>query len=101
MYWIIFWRIKHPVGRELVACGCLVPEKETYKHRSSTTLMTDRMPRWLSFGVGAPASEPSPRKTELSSDFTLVLVSKMRSRARGGLLRGAKGRQTVEQLLEW
>ena len=45
---------------------------KTYKHRSSTTLMTDRMPLWFSFGVGAPAREPSPKNVAESSVFDLV-----------------------------
>ena len=47
----------------------------TYKLRSSTTLITDRIPRWFSFGVGAAAREPSPRNTVLSSFLTLCWVS--------------------------
>jgi hypothetical protein len=44
----------------------------TYRDLSSTTLITDRMPRWLSFGAGAPASEPSPRKRVPSSVLDLL-----------------------------
>lgn len=35
------------------------------------------MPRWLSFGVGAPASDPSPRKRVPSSVLDLLRVSWM------------------------
>lgn len=47
----------------------------TYKHLSSTTLMTDRRPFEASFGVGAAASEPSPKKTVPSSHFVLLFIS--------------------------
>lgn len=45
--------------------------QDTYKHRSSTTLTMLRMPRWFNLGVGAAASEPSPRNNVPSSFFTL------------------------------
>ena len=47
----------------------------TYKHLSSTTLMTGRIPFPPSFGVGTPASEPSPRNVTPSSHFVLSIVS--------------------------
>lgn len=37
------------------------------------TLMTGLMPRWFSLGVGAAASDPSPRKRVVSSFLTLVV----------------------------
>jgi len=39
----------------------------TYKHLSSTTLITERRPFCESLTVGAAASEPSPRKVVVSS----------------------------------
>lgn len=49
----------------------------TYKHLSSTTLMIDRRPFLDSFGVGAAAREPSPRKIVESSHFVSCAASRM------------------------
>jgi hypothetical protein len=35
------------------------------------------MPFWLSFGVGAPAKEPSPRKSGPSSHFEICAASRI------------------------
>lgn len=47
----------------------------THRHLSSITLIIDRIPFWLSFGVGAPAKEPSPRKRGPSSHFEICAAS--------------------------
>lgn len=55
-----------------------MPAIETpYKHFSSMTLMTDRIPFECSFGVGAAASDPSPRKSVWSSHFANCAASLM------------------------
>lgn len=46
-----------------------------YKHLSSTTFMTDLMPFCDSFGVGAAAKDPSPRKRGPSSHFVICAAS--------------------------
>jgi hypothetical protein len=48
-----------------------------YKHLSSTTLMIERKPFWESFGVGAAASEPSPKKRVPSSIFASEAASRI------------------------
>jgi len=49
----------------------------THKHLSSTTLMMGRSPFLLSFGVGAAASEPSPKNIVESSDFVNWAASRI------------------------
>lgn len=46
-----------------------------YRHRSSTTLIMFRRPRWCNFGMGAAASDPSPKNSVPSSLLTLPGVS--------------------------
>jgi hypothetical protein len=48
-----------------------------YRHFSSSTLITGRMPFELSFGVGIPAREPSPRNSAWSSHFDNCAASRM------------------------
>lgn len=48
-----------------------------YKHRSSTILITGRMPFWCNFGVGAAAREPSPRKSVWSSHLANCAASRI------------------------
>lgn len=57
----------------IISWRCVKGAMETYRQRSSTTLMTFRIPRWCSLGAGAPASEPSPRKTVPSSVLCLEI----------------------------
>lgn len=49
----------------------------TYRHLSSTTLMMDLRPFFDSFGVGAAAREPSPRKMVESSHFVSCAASRI------------------------
>jgi hypothetical protein len=48
-----------------------------YRHFSSSTLITGRMPLELSFGVGIPAREPSPKNNAWSSHFDNCAASRM------------------------
>jgi hypothetical protein len=49
----------------------------TYRHFSSRTLITGRIPLELSLGVGAAASEPSPRNNAWSSHLDSCAASRM------------------------
>jgi len=49
----------------------------TYKHLSSTTLITDRNPFCDNFGVGALASDPSPKNRGPSSHFVICAASRI------------------------
>jgi len=49
----------------------------TYRHLSSMTLTTGLMPFWVSFGVGTPAREPSPRNSGPSSHFASCAASRI------------------------
>jgi hypothetical protein len=62
---------------------------KTHRHRSSITLTMERIPFWLSFGVGAPASDPSPRKSGPSSDLEICAASRI-----------VKGRTRTATLIE-
>jgi len=44
-----------------VTASDLATWTRSYKHLSSITFNTGRMPLAVGFGVGAPASDPSPR----------------------------------------
>lgn len=50
---------------------------DAYKHLSSTTLMTERMPLEPALGVGAAAREPSPRKSGASEGFVNWAASRI------------------------
>lgn len=49
----------------------------TYKHFSSTTLMTGLSPFCANFGVDAAAKEPSPRNNGPSSHFASCAASRI------------------------
>jgi len=48
----------------------------SYKHLSSITLITERKPFAVNFGVGTAASEPSPRNKGPSSHFVNCAASR-------------------------
>jgi hypothetical protein len=59
----------------LMLCGRL---NATYKHFSSTTLITLRRPFWPSLGAcGTPARDPSPKNNGPSSDFVSCAASRI------------------------
>ena len=72
MDWIVLWWVKDSI---LSVSGANIGILRTYRHLSSTTLITGRMPLPPSFGVGTPARDPSPRKSVPSSHFVLHIVS--------------------------
>lgn len=75
MYWLVFWGIKDPgycqQGSHNEGMGL------TYKHLSSTTLIIGLIPFWPTFGVGAAARDPSPRKSGPSSHFVSCAASRI------------------------
>lgn len=73
---IVFRGIEYP-GSSLVTIDSKVIHQNSYRHFSSTTLMTDRMPFCEGFGVGAAASDPSPRKSGPSSHLESCAASRM------------------------
>jgi hypothetical protein len=63
---IVLWRVEDSAGALASILECDNREMP-YKHFSSITFITGRMPFELSFGVGAAASDPSPRNKVWSS----------------------------------
>ena len=78
----------------LSACDLPETTRTTYRHLSSITLITGRIPLELGFGVDIPAKDPSPRKSVLSSHFVLYFHQYT-------ALSGDFSFLTVVQLLEW
>jgi len=75
VYWFVFWRVKYPGYHQQWDHN--KGTSSTYRHLSSTTLIIGLMPFWPSFGVGAAARDPSPRKRGPSSHFVSCAASRI------------------------
>jgi hypothetical protein len=72
---VVFWRVEYP--DIILALSTSDDSSCPYKHFSSITLITGRMPFELILGVGRPASEPSPRNSVWSSLLVTCAASRM------------------------
>lgn len=76
LYGVVFGWVEHS-GVKLASVRRRPVVSSAYKHFSSITLMTGRIPLEWSLGVGAAANEPSPRKSVWSSHFANCAASRM------------------------
>lgn len=75
VYGVVFRGIEYPFQDLVSTCLNKQFNAFTYRHLSSMTFTIDRRPFWFSFGVGAPAREPSPRNSGPSSHFVICAAS--------------------------
>lgn len=75
VYRVVFRRIEYPFQDLISPRLNMQFNPDTYRHLSSMTFTIDRRPFWFSFGVGAPAREPSPRNSGPSSHFVICAAS--------------------------